>query len=89
MILWTIRNKKTGLFFNGGKDKDGFSETPINKLYRIESHARAALTQLLRAESNNNKYHRRSRGIPESWEYRDNLEIVKLSVEVVEDAELV
>lgn len=43
MTSWAIRDKKTGLFFNG--ERKDFVEVPINKVYRTEGHAKAALTQ--------------------------------------------
>ena len=84
MTLWAIRHKETGLFYNGG---DKFVETPVNKLYRKEGHAKAAMTILLNSENSYNRYQRR--GKPESWEYRNNLEVVQIKAEVVENAELV
>ena len=76
MTLWAIRHKKTGLFYDGGRK---FVETPVNKLYRKEGHAKAALTQFL-------FWNNYSKSFQVS---HLDVEIVELKVEVVENAELV
>lgn len=73
MTFWAIRDKKTGLFFDGVERP--LTQTPVRKIYSTESHAKSALTQAVQATTG---YYRLVNA-----DY-SGLEVVKMKAEVDE-----